>query len=100
VQQELGLRWGRIQALRAAPDGSWLHDHTQVEASVHPAVAGRALVEPSDLSDGQLRLGPSRRIGQAPEQEPIDLRDLIRASVDPDGLQSVQSPAPETASKN
>jgi hypothetical protein len=100
VQQELGLRWGRIQALRAAPDGSWLHDHTRVEASVHPAVAGRALVEPSDLSDGQLRLGPSRRIGQAPEQEPIDLRDLIRASVDPDGLQSVQSPVPEVTPKN
>jgi hypothetical protein len=89
VKQELGLRWGRIQALRAAPDGSWLHDHTQVEESMHPAVAGRVLVEPGELDDQQPRLGPSRRIGLGPEREPIDLRDLIRASVDPDGLQSV-----------
>jgi hypothetical protein len=89
VKQELGLRWGRIEALRSAPDGSWLHNHTQVEASVHPAVAGRALAEPSELADGQQLLGPSRRIGLAPEGEPIDLRDIIRASVDPDGLQNV-----------
>jgi hypothetical protein len=88
VKQELGLRWGRIQALRAAPDGSWLHDHTRVEASLHPAVAGRVLAEPSELGDGQPRLGPSRRIGQSLDREPIDLRDIIRLSVDPDGLQS------------
>ncbi len=90
VKQELGLRWGRIEALRSAPDGSWLHNHTQVEASSHPAVAGRVLAEPGELGDGQQRLGPSRRIGLAPEGEPIDLRDLIRASVDPDGLQGLQ----------
>ena len=91
VKQELGLRWGRIEALRSAPDGSWLHNHAQVEASLHPAVAGRVLVEPGELGDGQQRLGPSRRIGLPPEREPIDLRDLIRASVDPDGLQGLQS---------
>jgi hypothetical protein len=93
VKQELGLRWGRIEALRSAPDGSWLHNHTQVEASLHPAVAGRVLAEPGELGDGQQRLGPSRRIGMAPEGEPIDLRDVIRASVDPDGLQGLLSDA-------
>jgi hypothetical protein len=89
VKQELGLRWGRIQALRAAPDGSWLHNHTRVEVSEHPAVAGRVLAEPGDLSEGRQRLGPSRRIGLPAESVPIDLRDVIRSSVDPDGLQSV-----------
>jgi hypothetical protein len=90
VKQELGLRWGRIEALRSAPDGSWLHNHAQVEASLHPAVAGRVLAEPGELGDGQQRLGPSRRIGLTPDREPIDLRDLIRSSVDPDGLQGLQ----------
>ena len=88
VKQELGLRWGRIQALKAAPDGSWLHDHTRVEASMHPAVAGRVLAQPGELDDVQPQLGPARQIGLPPESKPIDLRDVIRASVDPDGLQS------------